>query len=88
MYFPLGWPKVLKTGELGQGIIKQIKCNRDRILFSTINADSLAIWFCKVKVFLGDFIRYFIHRNQICSHVYLLLFFGDQKSLLENMEQT
>lgn len=48
MYFPIGWPKVLKTAELGQGIIKQIKCNRDRILFSILTYDSLAIWFCKV----------------------------------------
>lgn len=50
MYFPLGWPKVLKTSEVGHEVIKHIKCNRDRILFSIITDDSLAIWFCKVFV--------------------------------------
>ncbi|KAJ8949273.1 hypothetical protein NQ318_022788 [Aromia moschata] len=47
MYFPIGWPKVIKIHEVGQGIIRQITCNRDRILFAILTDDSLAIWFCK-----------------------------------------
>ncbi|CAH1993437.1 unnamed protein product [Acanthoscelides obtectus] len=47
MYFPIGWPKVIKTPELGHGKIKQITCNRDRILFAILTEESLAIWFCK-----------------------------------------
>jgi hypothetical protein len=50
MYFPIGWPKVIKISELGQRSIKQITCNRDRILFAILTDDSLAIWFCKVKM--------------------------------------
>lgn len=50
MYFPIGWPKVIKVAELGGGIIiRQVTCNRDRILFAILTDDSLAIWFCKVK---------------------------------------
>lgn len=49
MYFPIGWPKVLNTPELGQNSIKQITSNRDRILFAILTDDSLSIWFCKVN---------------------------------------
>lgn len=48
MYFPIGWPKVLKLPELGQTTIKQITSNRDRILFAILTDDSVALWFCKV----------------------------------------
>lgn len=51
MYFPVGWPKVLKLPELGRTAIKQIACNRDRILFAILTDDSLALWFCKVNIF-------------------------------------
>lgn len=78
MYFPLGWPKVLKTEELGQGIIKQIKCNRDRILFSIITDDSLAIWFCKVSLRLG--IENLLIRAFFNSLVFLSLFSVVQKN--------
>ncbi|KAJ8983589.1 hypothetical protein NQ317_019442 [Molorchus minor] len=47
MYFPIGWPKVIKNTEVGQDIIRQITCNRDRILFAILTDHSLAIWFCK-----------------------------------------
>ncbi|XP_066249588.1 guanine nucleotide exchange factor subunit Rich isoform X2 [Euwallacea similis] len=47
MYFPTGWPKVVQVPDLGQGSLKQIKCNRDRILVAILTDDSLAIWFCK-----------------------------------------
>lgn len=50
MYFPIGWPKVIKISEEGQGIVREIKCNRDRILFAILTDDSLAIWFCKVMI--------------------------------------
>ncbi|CAG9764875.1 unnamed protein product [Ceutorhynchus assimilis] len=48
MYFPIGWPKVVQVSDSGQGgSLKQIKCNRDRILVAILTDDSLAIWFCK-----------------------------------------
>nr|XP_023020683.1 guanine nucleotide exchange factor subunit Rich [Leptinotarsa decemlineata] len=47
MYFPIGWPKVIKIPDLGQSSIRHITCNRDRILFAVVTDDSLAIWFYK-----------------------------------------
>ncbi|KAF5272536.1 hypothetical protein FQA39_LY07860 [Lamprigera yunnana] len=47
MYFPVGWPKVLKLPELGQTTIRHITSNRDRILFAILTDDTLALWFCK-----------------------------------------
>ncbi|KAL3288875.1 hypothetical protein HHI36_003321 [Cryptolaemus montrouzieri] len=49
MYFPIGWPKVMKIPELGQYNLKQLTCNRDRVLFSILTGDSLGIWFCKTS---------------------------------------
>ncbi|XP_068620754.1 guanine nucleotide exchange factor subunit Rich [Battus philenor] len=50
MYFPIGWPKVLKNlGADGQ-TTKQIVSNRDKILFVSLNDDSFIIWFCKPTV--------------------------------------
>ena len=49
MYFPTGWPKVIRIPKLGQTCIKQISCNRDRILFAVLTDDALTIWFCKVS---------------------------------------
>ncbi|XP_030754447.1 guanine nucleotide exchange factor subunit Rich isoform X2 [Sitophilus oryzae] len=47
MYFPIGWPKVVQVPDLGQCSLKQVKCNRDRILVAILTDDILAIWFCK-----------------------------------------
>ncbi|KAK9744460.1 RIC1 [Popillia japonica] len=47
MYFPIGWPKVLKIPEWGQASIKQVTSNRDRILFAILTDDALSIWYCK-----------------------------------------
>lgn len=48
MYFPIGWPKVLNLPELKDSPrIKQVKCNRDRILLAIITTDTISIWFCK-----------------------------------------
>lgn len=47
MYFPIGWPKVLKLPDLGDTRLKQVTSNRDRILFAILTDDALAIWFCK-----------------------------------------
>ncbi|KAL1501674.1 hypothetical protein ABEB36_006962 [Hypothenemus hampei] len=46
MYFPIGWPKVLRVPHSGRGL-RQIKCNRDRILVAILTDNSLEIWFCK-----------------------------------------
>ncbi|XP_025831130.1 guanine nucleotide exchange factor subunit Rich-like [Agrilus planipennis] len=47
MYFPIGWPKVLKTPELGGSSIKQVTCNREKVLFAILTDDTISIWFCK-----------------------------------------
>lgn len=47
MYFPVGWPKVIKIPELGNSTIKHITSNRDRILFAILTDDRLGIWFCR-----------------------------------------
>ncbi|KRT84788.1 hypothetical protein AMK59_2574 [Oryctes borbonicus] len=47
MYFPIGWPKVLKIPEWGRTSIKQVTSNRDRILFAILTDDALSIWYCK-----------------------------------------
>ena len=49
MYFPVGWPKVLNVPQLGRCSIRQIVCNRDKILFAILTDDCLYIWFCKVS---------------------------------------
>lgn len=51
MYFPNGWPKVLNFPELKGCHIKQVTCNRDRVLFAILTDKSVAIWFCKVSLF-------------------------------------
>lgn len=52
MYFPIGWPKVVKIPDLGRAKLRQIVCNRDKILFAILSDDSLSIWFCKVRCIL------------------------------------
>lgn len=51
MYFPIGWPKVLKNLGADNQIIKQIVSNRDKILFASLSDDCLTVWFCKVHKF-------------------------------------
>ncbi|KAJ2948608.1 hypothetical protein O0L34_g7862 [Tuta absoluta] len=50
MYFPIGWPKVLKNLGADNQIIKQIVSNRDKILFAALSDDCLTVWFCKPTV--------------------------------------
>ncbi|PNF21795.1 Guanine nucleotide exchange factor subunit Rich [Cryptotermes secundus] len=47
MYFPVGWPKVLNIPQLGHCSIRQVICNRDKILFAILTDDCLSVWFCK-----------------------------------------
>lgn len=49
MYFPIGWPKVLKNLGSDNQINKQIVSNRDKILFASLSDDCLTVWFCKVR---------------------------------------
>ncbi|XP_071454876.1 guanine nucleotide exchange factor subunit Rich [Hetaerina americana] len=47
MYFPIGWPKVLSVPQLGLCSIRQVVCNRDKLLLAILTDDSLSIWYCK-----------------------------------------
>lgn len=49
MYFAIGWPKILNIPELGDSVIKQVICNRDKTLFAILTDDALSIWYCKVN---------------------------------------
>lgn len=48
MYFPCGWPKVIDLPDLGGYSINKVNSNRDRVLFTILTDDSIAIWYCKV----------------------------------------
>ncbi|XP_052755748.1 guanine nucleotide exchange factor subunit Rich [Galleria mellonella] len=50
MYFPIGWPKVLKNLGADNQIIKQIVSNRDKILFASLSDECLSVWYCKPTV--------------------------------------
>ncbi|XP_059059066.1 guanine nucleotide exchange factor subunit Rich [Achroia grisella] len=50
MYFPIGWPKVLKRLDADNQIIKQIVSNRDKILFASLSDEGLSVWYCKPSV--------------------------------------
>jgi hypothetical protein len=50
MYFPVGWPRVLNVPQLGQCSVRQVVCNRDKILFAILTDDCLSVWFCKVSL--------------------------------------
>ncbi|XP_067001739.2 guanine nucleotide exchange factor subunit Rich [Anabrus simplex] len=47
MYFPIGWPRELNIPQAYSCDIRQVVCNRDKILFAILTDDSLSIWFCK-----------------------------------------
>ncbi|XP_014243624.1 guanine nucleotide exchange factor subunit Rich [Cimex lectularius] len=47
MYFPIGWPKVLNVFNPNNCSIRQLVCNRDKILFSVLTDDTLLIYYCK-----------------------------------------
>ncbi|XP_047001163.1 guanine nucleotide exchange factor subunit Rich [Schistocerca americana] len=47
MYFPIGWPRILNVPRCGPCRIRQVVCNRDKILFAILTDDSLSVWFCK-----------------------------------------
>lgn len=45
MFFPVGWPRVLRTPESEK--ICSIVCNYEKILFSILHTDAVTIWYCK-----------------------------------------
>lgn len=47
MYFAIGWPKQLDTSSFGDQAIRQICCDRVKILFAILTDDTLAIWYSK-----------------------------------------
>ncbi|XP_065331674.1 guanine nucleotide exchange factor subunit Rich isoform X2 [Cloeon dipterum] len=45
MYYPVGWPRVLKLPRRLLSI-RQVVNNRDKLLYAVLSDDSLSIWFC------------------------------------------
>lgn len=58
MYFPVGWPKVLNISNTLNCSIRQLVCNRDKILFAVLTDDSLLIYYCKVLSIYFIFVTY------------------------------
>lgn len=57
MYFPIGWPKLVDTAIIGAGAgpattttIRQICCDRVKILLAVLSDDFLGIWYTKPLV--------------------------------------
>ncbi|CAF4809206.1 unnamed protein product [Pieris macdunnoughi] len=50
MYFPIGWPKVLRSVDVDFQAFKQVVSNRDKILFASLSDDAFVVWFCKPSV--------------------------------------
>ncbi|XP_059485791.1 guanine nucleotide exchange factor subunit Rich [Neocloeon triangulifer] len=46
MYYPVGWPRVLKLPR-ALAAVRQVVNNRDKLLYAVLTDDSLSIWFCK-----------------------------------------
>ncbi|XP_076812515.1 guanine nucleotide exchange factor subunit RIC1-like isoform X1 [Clavelina lepadiformis] len=47
MYFPVGWPKYLSVGQGKKSRLKQIRCNRYRMLFAVLTETTISIWHCR-----------------------------------------
>lgn len=50
MYYPIGWPKIIDVIGLNDATIRQICCDRVKILFAILTDDSLAIYYTNVSV--------------------------------------
>jgi hypothetical protein len=55
MYYPVGWPRILRlppaastAGSIDEQEIRQVVCNRDKILTAVLTEDALQIWYIKV----------------------------------------
>lgn len=51
MYYPIGWPKIIDVVGLNDATIRQICCDRVKILFAILTDDSLAIYYTNVNYF-------------------------------------
>lgn len=49
MYYPIGWPKIIDVVGLNDATIRQICCDRVKILFAILTDDSLAIYYTNVN---------------------------------------
>jgi len=53
MYYPVGWPRVLRLppydDAASQAEVRQVVCNRDKILAAILTEDALQIWYIKVS---------------------------------------
>ncbi len=53
MYYPVGWPRVLRLPPYDDSVreteIKEVVCNRDKILAAILTSEALQIWYIKVR---------------------------------------
>jgi len=51
MYYPVGWPRVLRLPPYDEGSreaeVRQVVCNRDKVLAAILTEDALQIWYIK-----------------------------------------
>ncbi|GAB6022149.1 hypothetical protein CHUAL_006288 [Chamberlinius hualienensis] len=52
MYYPWGWPKILKIPQKSPQLIRHVVTNRERVLFACITDDSIGIWYAKPSVLI------------------------------------
>lgn len=55
MYYPIGWPKIIDVVGLNDATIRQICCDRVKILFAILTDDSLAIYYTNVNKYTFTF---------------------------------
>jgi len=50
MYYPINWPRIVRLPDLGSDhkTVRQVLCNRDKILVAVLSPDSLFILYNKV----------------------------------------
>ena len=47
MYYPVGWPRLLRLPQVGAEPPLRVAANRDRILVAILTSDSILIWYAK-----------------------------------------
>jgi len=70
MYFPIGWPKCLRTDENDAKLL-YVASNLERVLFAILTEDSICLWYCKV----GGIVLTISMRNaslfSVCNCMYI-----------------
>lgn len=50
MYYPIGWPKIIDLVGLNEQIVREVCCDRVKILAAILTDDTIAIYYTRVSV--------------------------------------